>query len=78
MVQKERGGFNQKIMAQEPELQAYAVTVATRSTDLMDDTDTLLRDILTELQEQTRVLLKLESAVDQDQADLWDASNDED
>ena len=44
----------------------------------MDDTETLLRDILTELQEQTRVLLKLESAVDQDQAALWDASNDED
>ena len=77
MVQKERGGFNQKIMAQEPEFQAYAVEMATRSTDLMDDTETLLRDILLELQKQTRVLLKLEAEVDKEkQADLWDASND--
>ena len=44
----------------------------------MDDTEALLRDILLELQEQTRVLLKLEAEVDREkQADLWDASNDD-
>ena len=43
----------------------------------MKDTEELLQAILVELQEQTRVLLKLEDAVDNEkQADLWDASND--
>jgi len=65
-------------MAPESEFQAYETLLASRSTDIMDDTENLLREILVELQEQTRVLLKLEDAVDKEkQADLWDASNDD-
>ena len=43
----------------------------------MGDTEELLREILAELTEMTRIMLKLESAVDSDQADLFESSNDE-
>ena len=43
----------------------------------MSDTEDLLREILAEMQEQTRIMLKLEREVDREiQTDLFEASND--
>ena len=43
----------------------------------MDETEDLLVEILAEIREMTRIMLKLEAAVDQDgQTDLFEASND--
>jgi len=44
----------------------------------MSDTEALLRDILAEIQEQTRIMLKLEAAVDREaQPDLFESSNED-
>jgi hypothetical protein len=43
-----------------------------------DDVETILKEILAELTEQTRVLRLLEEAVEAEKADLFEPSNDDD
>jgi hypothetical protein len=43
-----------------------------------EDMETILKEILAELTEQTRVLRLLEAAVEAEKADLFDSSHDDD
>ena len=57
-------------------MEPYAPVLSAWSTDVSDNED-LLREILAEMQEQTRIMLKLEREVDREtQTDLFEASND--
>ena len=57
-------------------MESYAPVLSAWSTDV-SDTEDLLREILAEMQEQTRIMLKLEREVDREiQTDLFEASND--
>ena len=57
-------------------MEPNAPVLSAWSTDV-SDTEDLLREILAEMQEQTRIMLKLEREVDREtQTDLFEASND--
>ena len=57
-------------------MEPNALLLSAWSTDV-SDTEDLLREILAEMQEQTRIMLKLEREVDREtQTDLFEASND--
>ena len=57
-------------------MESYAPVLSAWSTDV-SDTEDLLLQILEEIKEQTRIMLKLEREVDREiQTDLFEASND--